>query len=201
MMQRTLQARDVSAWAAAFGDVGLLADAGDMQGAAGIVTAILSALVGSALPGPGSSIRSTSVQVRAALPINAVLTAEVVVREKRADERLVILAGQCTDPAGQQVASAALEVVAPITRLRHEVPEHRLEGLLERCRELKPMLTGRGAPVQRRIAQRRNGGGRGRADRAGAVRPEAELRQLAAVAKLSLSGCRIVATKVRRTRR
>ncbi|MGC2224042.1 MAG: hypothetical protein WA624_17680, partial [Methylocella sp.] len=95
-MQRTLQARDVRAWAAAFGDVSLLADAGDMQGTAGIVTAILSSLVGSALPGPGSSIRSTAVQVRAALPINAVLTAQVVVREKRADERLVILAGQCT---------------------------------------------------------------------------------------------------------
>ncbi len=46
-VQRTLQARDVRAWAAAFGDVGLLADAGDTQGAAGIVTALLSSLVGS----------------------------------------------------------------------------------------------------------------------------------------------------------
>jgi len=166
-----------------------------MQGAAGIVTAILSALVGSALPGPGSSIRSTSVQVRAALPINAVLTAEVVVREKRADERLVILAGQCTDPAGQQVASAALEVVAPITRLRHEVPEHRLEGLLERCRELKPMLTGVVHPCS---AASLNGAME--AAEAGLIvpvlfGPEAELRQLATVAKLSLSGCRIVATE------
>ena len=51
-----------------------------MQGAAGIVTAILTSLVGSALPGPGSSIRSTAVQVLAALPIDAVLTAQVIVR-------------------------------------------------------------------------------------------------------------------------
>ena len=54
----------------------------------------------------------------------------------------MILAGQCTDPAGRQVATALLEVVAPTTQLRREVPEHRLEGLLERCRGLKPMLTG-----------------------------------------------------------
>jgi len=66
----------------------------------------------------------------------------VVVREKRADEGLVVLAGQCTDPAGKQLATAVLEVVAPTTRLRREVPEHRLDGLLERCRGLKPMLTG-----------------------------------------------------------
>ena len=37
-VQRTLQARDVRAWAAAFGDVGPLAEAGDLQGTAGIVT-------------------------------------------------------------------------------------------------------------------------------------------------------------------
>ena len=35
---------------------------------------------------------------------------------------------------------AALEVLAPTTRLRREVPEHRLGRLLERRRGLKPML-------------------------------------------------------------
>jgi hypothetical protein len=58
-VQRTLQARDIRAWATAFGDVGQLAEAGDVQDAAGIITAILTSLIGSALPGPGSSIRST----------------------------------------------------------------------------------------------------------------------------------------------
>src|ERR1700689_4743943 len=80
-VQRTLQARDVRAWAAAFGDVSPLAEARDMQGTAGIITALLAALVGPALPGPGSSIRSIAVRVRAALPIDVPLTAQVVVRE------------------------------------------------------------------------------------------------------------------------
>ena len=50
-VQRTLQAGDVRAWAAAFGEVDMLAGPGESQGAAGIVTAILTALVGSDAPG------------------------------------------------------------------------------------------------------------------------------------------------------
>ena len=61
---------------------------------------------------------------------------------KTRGQGLVVLDGQCTDPAGQLVATAMLEVLAPTKRLQREMPEHRLEGLLERCRGLKPMLTG-----------------------------------------------------------
>ena len=82
-VQRTLQAGDVRAWAAAFGDVDMLAGPAESQGAAGIVMAILTALVGSALPGPGTSIRTTSVQIKGALPIGTAMTARLVVREKR----------------------------------------------------------------------------------------------------------------------
>ncbi len=43
-VQRSLQARDIRAWAAAFGDVDPCTEAGDLQSAAGIVTAILASL-------------------------------------------------------------------------------------------------------------------------------------------------------------
>ena len=49
---------------------------------------MLTALVGSALPGPGSSIRATSVKIKGALPIGTVMTARPVVREKRPDRCL-----------------------------------------------------------------------------------------------------------------
>ena len=193
--QRTLQARDVRAWATAFGDAGAVVEAGDVQDTTGIVTAILTSLAGSALPGPGSSIRSATVQVLAALPINAVLTARISVREKRAAERLVILEGQCTNPAGQQVATAVLEVLAPTMRLRREMPEHRLEGLLERCRGLKPMLSGVVHPCSAEALA-------GVVEAAGAglivpvlFGPEGELRQIAKAAKLDLSSYRIVTTE------
>ena len=77
--ERTLQARDVRAWAAAFGEGDRLAGPHESQAAAGIVTGMLTALVGSALPGPGSSIRLVSMQVKGALPIAAAMTARLVV--------------------------------------------------------------------------------------------------------------------------
>ena len=193
-VQRTLQAGDVRAWAAAFGEVDMLAGPGESQGAAGIVTAILTALVGSALPGPGTSIRTTSVQIKGALPIGAAMTARLVVREKRSDQGIVVLDGQCTDPAGQIFATAMLEVLAPTTRQQHQVAEHRLEGLVERCKGLKPMLTGVVHPCSADALA-----GAVEAAAAGLILPvlfgpEAEIRQIADHARLDIAKCRIVAT-------
>jgi phosphate acetyltransferase len=194
-VQRILQAGDVRAWAAAFGDVGALSGAADWDGVAGIATAVLISLVGSALPGPGSSVCSMTVQFKRAPPIGEPLTARLVVREKRAGERIVVLDGQWTDAAGQPIATSVLEVVAPAKRIKREMAEHRLDGLLDRCRGLKPMLTGVVHPCSTDAL-------------AGAVEaadaklivpvlfgPEAELRRIAASAKIDLSGCRIVATE------
>lgn len=192
--QHTLQAGDVRAWAAAFGDADMLAGPGESQGAAGIVAAMLAALVGSALPGPGTSIRSTSVQIKSALPIGAVMTVRLVVREKRSDQGIVVLDGQCTDPAGQVVATASLEVLAPTTRQQRLVPEHRLEGLVERCKDMKPMLTGVVHPCNADALT-----GAVESAEAGLIvpvlfGPVAEIRQIADLARLDIAKYRIVAT-------
>lgn len=141
-VQRRLQAGDVRAWEAAFGQIDMLAVPGESEAAAGIVTAMLTALVGSSLPGPGACIRTASVQIKGALPIDAFMTLRLVVREKRADQGIIVLEGLCSDSAGQVIATAILEVLAPTTRQKREMAEHRLEGLLERCRGFKPMPTG-----------------------------------------------------------
>ena len=195
-VQRTLQAGDVRAWAAAFGDVGALTEgAAEEGGTAGIVTAVLTSLVGTALPGPGSSVCSTTVQVKRAPPIGERLTAQLVVREKRAGERIVVLDGQCSDAAGQPIATAVLEVAAPTKHIKRDVPEHRLDGLLDRCRGLKPMLTGVVHPCSLDALT-------GAVEAAEAklivpvlFGPDVQLRQMAATAKLDLSSCRIVATE------
>jgi phosphate acetyltransferase/phosphate butyryltransferase len=192
--ERRLQTSDVRAWSAAFGEVGTLAGPGESQVAAGIVTAILTALVGAALPGPGSSIRATSVQIKGKLPIDVAMTARLVVREKRPDQGIVVLDGQCTDPAGQVVATAILEVLAPTTRQQIELAEHRLEGLIERCRTLKPMLTGVVHPCGADALA-----GAVEAAEAGLILPvlygpEAEIRRIADHAGLDLGKCRIVTT-------
>ena len=191
--QRTLQTRDVRAWGVAFGDAALPGGSAPLHGTAGIVTAILTALVGSVLPGPGSSVRSITVKVSDALPIDGVLTSKLVVREKRADAKLVIIDGLCTGPGGQTVARATIEVVAPTTRLRRDVPEHRLDGLLERCRDLKAVLTGVVHPCSAEALA-----GAVEAAEAGLIvpvlfGPDKELHKIATAAKLDISSFRIVA--------
>lgn len=193
-IQRTLEIGDLRAWAAAFGEASALTGPGESQVAAGIVTGMLTALVGSALPGPGSSIRATSVQIKGALPVAAAMTVRLVVSEKRIDHGVVVLQGLCTDAAGQTVASATLEVLAPTTRQQLEVAPHRLDALIERCRDLKPLLTAVVHPCSADALA-----GAVEAAEAGLILPvfygpPAEIRQIADRAQLDIAKYRVVAT-------
>ncbi len=193
-VHRTLQAGDLRAWAAAFGDADAQAGSGENQAAAGIITAILTALVGSALPGPGTLIRATSVCMKGTLPINAAITARLVVTEKRSDQGVIVLHGQCANAAGQLIATAILEVAAPTTRQQRQAPEHRLEGLFERCRSLAPLLTGVVHPCSADALV-----GALEAANAGLILPvffgpDAEIRKIAEAARLDIDKFRIEPT-------
>jgi phosphate acetyltransferase len=193
-VQRTLQAGDFRAWSAAFGDAGSFDESANGQQAAGIVTAMLTGLAASALPGPGSSVRSASVQVKRAPPINGAMTVQLKVREKRPPERIVLLDGLCTDSAGDVVASAMLEVLPSAAPVQRVVSEHRLQGLLERCRGLEPMLTGVVHPCSADALAGAIEAAAARLIEPVLFAPQAELHRVAAAAKLDISGCRIVDT-------
>ena len=121
------------------------------------------------------------------------MIAGLLVREKR-PEGIVVLDGQCTDPAGRIVATAVLEVLAPTTRQQHQVAEHRLEGLIECCRGIEPVLTGVVHPCSADALA-----GAVEAAAAGLILPvlfgpEAEIPRIADHAHLDLAKCRIVTT-------
>jgi hypothetical protein len=138
-VERSLQVGDVRAWDAASGDTDVLTAPGESQAATGIVASILTALVGSALPGPGSTIRTVSAHLKSALPISVAMTENFVPREKCSAQGIVVLDGKCTNAAGQLIATAILEVLAPTRRQQREVAEHRLEELIERCHDRNPV--------------------------------------------------------------
>jgi len=193
-VQRTLQAGDVRAWAAVFGEAGMATSPGATQAAAGIVTAMLTALTGSALPGPGSSIRAASVRIMGLLPIGEAMTARLVVREKQPEQGIVVLDGTCADPSGEVIATAVLEVLAPTTRQLRQLAEPRLEGLIDRCRGLRPMLTGVVHPCSADALASAV-----EAAEAGLIvpvlfGPQAEIRQIAEHARLDIGKYRIVAS-------
>lgn len=190
--ERTLRVGDLRAWATAFEDAGSVAGIGDGQAPSGLAGSLFSGLVGTALPGPGSTIRTLTLTLAGALPVEVPLTAQVTVREIRLAEGTVILDGTLGPAAGEVVATAVIEVVAPRQAMNVCVPEHRLEGLLEQCRGLKPMPTGVVHPLSLDALV-----GALDAAQAGLIvpvlfGPEARIRSIAEAAKLDLSACRIV---------
>ncbi len=194
-MERELQPGDLRAWENAFGEAQSPIGPSGSQGAAGIVTGLLTALAGSALPGPGTTIRSVAVQVLVALPLGQVLTTCLTVREKCADSGVVVLDGRCTDPAGMVVATAVLEVLAPTKRQERLVAEHRLEGLIERCHALAPMPTGVVHPCDAASLS-----GAVEAAAAGLIvpvlyGPQALIRQVASKAHLDITAFTIISTE------
>jgi phosphate acetyltransferase len=140
--ERTVSLADLRARAAALGDaeVGPAGRAGESS--AGIVTALLSSLVEWRLPGSGSVILSVSVRLHSVVPIDVPITARLVVRQTQPELGVVLLDGHCTDASGALIADAMFEVLAPQAKVRRELPEHRLDDLVERCAGLRPMLTG-----------------------------------------------------------
>lgn len=190
--RRTLSAGDLRAWRAAFGDAGM--GAGDGGATAAIAASLFAALAGTALPGPGCAVRSAAVTVAAPLVADAPLAVTLTVRAVNPADQTVTLDGRLAAPDGAAVATAVLEVAAPAQSLSLEVPEHRLEGLIERCRGLEPVPTGVVHPLSRDAIE-------GALDAAAAglilpvlFGPEAEIRRIAAAGSLDLSACRIVST-------
>ena len=204
-IERTLQAGDVRAWAAAFGEPDMLAgpnqgatlSLGQGDGAAGIVTSILTALAGSALPGPGTSVRAASVQIKGRLPIDVPMTARLVVREKRQTRGLTRESSCSTAGAPARRARSSQSRSWKCSRRRRAgSAKWRSIGWrgCSRAAGSRPMLTGVVHPCSTDAL-------------AGAVEaaaaelivpvlfgPEAELRRLADQAHLEIAGFRIVAT-------
>ena len=142
LVTRTLRADDVRAWDAVFGNPDGASASGQNRDAVGILSSLLAAAVGSVLPGPGSSILSSTVRVKAVLPLGGEVTLRLIVRDKRPAGGVVVLESNFTDASGRTLATASLDVLAPVTRQTCDITDHRLDGLVHRCKALAPMLTG-----------------------------------------------------------
>ncbi|MGA9767276.1 MAG: bifunctional enoyl-CoA hydratase/phosphate acetyltransferase [Rhodomicrobium sp.] len=139
-MERNLAATDLRAWSVLLGNGSGGVD-GSKEGSAALATALLSSLAQSKLPGPGSAICSITLDMRLPIKPGANRTT-LSVKSKRVERGTVILDGLCEDASGCVIANAVLEVEAPGSKVRRNTGEHMLDGLVEECRGLKPMVTG-----------------------------------------------------------
>lgn len=77
--------------------------------------ALISALLGTRLPGPGTIYLDQTLQFRHPVAPGDTVTATVTVKEKRLDKRIVLLDTSCTNQAGDVVLLGTATVIAPAT--------------------------------------------------------------------------------------
>jgi phosphate acetyltransferase len=125
-LTRTLSQTDIEVLALVSGDVDPFHVAGD--GAAGVradastteaagAEALVAAVLGTRLPGPGMRIVREDLRFRGRIAVGDKLTATVTAQEKRAEGSEVSFACRCVNQAGEELVTGRVIVAAPTERV------------------------------------------------------------------------------------
>lgn len=163
--------------------------------------ALISAVLGTRLPGPGTIYYAQDLQSPSPLLIGETITTTVTVLEKSAVDHAVVLRCRCTSTLGQEVATGTAPAQAPVVkvrRLRMELPDVQLSRH-ERFRLLLARAVG-GLPVSVAVAHSCDAASLGAVVEAAEAKlivpilvgPEAKIRFVALTASLDISGYRVV---------
>ena len=79
--------------------------------------ALISAVLGTKLPGPGTIYLDQTLQFRHPVMLGDTITATVTVKEKHADKRIVLLDTRCANQKGEIVLRGTATVIAPSTHI------------------------------------------------------------------------------------
>ena len=82
--------------------------------------AIISILLGTRLPGPGTKILHRDLHFAGDFAVGDKLTAKVIVKEKRKEGSLVVFDTRCVNAAGKELVSGTVTVEAPTSRLVYD---------------------------------------------------------------------------------
>ena len=137
--------------------------------------ALISGVLGTKLPGPGTVYVSQDLRFLGPVRVGDTVTATVTARAKRADGHVVEFDCRCVNQHGEAVAEGVAVVRAGRARPR-ALPgapgggrpgAQQVQGAARALPRADAGPRGRGLPVRRGVAGGRRRGGRGRADRAG----------------------------------
>ena len=212
-LARTVSADDIKLFAMASGQLDPAPldpqyAAGDAVGPVvthGMWTAsLISALLGTQLPGRGAIYRSQSLDFRHAVAVGDTITATVIVRGKNPADRTLTLETRCVDQTGSEVLAGIAVVVAPSQKLARQpvAPpkisfqrQHRFDPFLREARALPPLTTAVVHPCQPEAIQAALEARAEGLIEPILVGPEDKIRAVAEQAGLSLDGIRIEATE------
>ncbi len=119
--------------------------------------ALISTVLGTLLPGPGTIYLSQDLKFRAPVRLGDTVDVRVSVREKRADKPIVTLDCECRNQLGELLVGGKAVVMAPTKKMRikkAELPEihfryhDRYRELIDSCDDLEPLQTAVVHPVK-----------------------------------------------------
>jgi len=123
---------------------------------------LISALLGTVLPGPGTIYLEQDIKFKRPVRIGDKITVTAIVHDKRADKPIVTLDCKAVNQRGEIVADGLATVLAPKEKLRvpraHlpqiNVPNHdRFHAILQRCEGLEGLRTAIVHPVKAEALQ------------------------------------------------
>jgi phosphate acetyltransferase len=166
--------------------------------------ALISSVLGTVLPGPGTIYLEQNVKFRRPVKIGDRITATVTVREKRTDKPVVTLDCSCVNQLGEVVVEGEAVVLAPTEKIRQprprmpdvEILNHdHYHALIASCRNMPPLRTAVVHPVKPDVIKAASDAVRESLIIPVLVGPEARIKKAAEEAGVDISAWELVATE------
>lgn len=164
-LRRTLSPEDIKVFAILSGDINpahLDQDYASSTVFHGVVGhgmwsgALISALLGTQLPGPGTIYLNQNLNFKKPVRPGETIVVTVTVKEKRPPHPIVVMDCECTNSQGEVVVSGLATVLAPTHKIQRDIPElpelflhyhDRYRDFMESCRGCDPIRAGVVHPV------------------------------------------------------
>lgn len=166
--------------------------------------ALISALLGTRLPGPGTIYLGQDLRFCKPVGLGDTVTVTVTAKEKRPEKHVVVFDCHCANQAGEEVITGTAVTMAPIEKIRRPriaLPEvqlrrhDRYQELIDRCTDLAPIPTAVVHPCDRVSLEGAVRAAEARLISPVLVGPEAKIRSVAASEGIDISDYEIVATE------
>jgi phosphotransacetylase/acyl dehydratase len=195
-LSRTLSKDDIALFAVMSGDVNPAIIGHGMWGGA-----LVSAVLGTRLPGPGTIYLGQDLSFRKPVGLGDIITVTMTAKEKRPEKHIVVFDCRCVNQRGEEVITGTAVTMAPTEKIRRPrvtLPEVQLrrhdkyQQFISRCAELGPVPTAVVHPCDRAALE-----GAIRAAEAHfilpiLVGPKTKIRSVAAAERIDIAGYEIV---------
>ena len=166
--------------------------------------ALVSAVLGTRLPGPGTIYLGQDLRFRKPVGLGDTITVTVTAKEKRPEKHVVLFDCRCVNQNGDEVITGTAVTMAPTEKIRRprvELPEVRLrrhdkyQQLMARCTGLEPIPTAVVHPCDRASLEGAVRAAEARLISPLLVGPEAKIRSVASSEGIDIAAYEIIGTE------